>query len=167
MTIDDKNLDPIQVGNNLHNYYFNILNKIYDHKLIDTGFFKHPFIPDFLFNGEQRNIYFYIRYSFFNLAEEMDSLSEYNLNSFHEMVIIFLEKEKYPISSKLWINRDILVVFSEAIESLNKELKTEDSTFSFFRMYCKRIFEQTGKVISEKRMEQLIKNYKLVGKKSA
>lgn len=164
MTIDDKILDSIQVGNNLHDYYFDILNKIYDNKLIDTGFFKHPFIPDFLFNGKQRNIYFYIRYSFFNLEEEMDSLSEHNLNSFNKMVIILLEKGEYPRRSKLWINRDILVVFSEAIESLNKELKTDDVTSSFFRKYCKEIFKQTGKIIGEKLMKGFIENYKLFDK---
>jgi hypothetical protein len=136
------------MGNSLHKYFFDIFNILYDDYLVDTGMFKHPFVPDFFIDVGQK-IYFYIRYNTVSIEKEIDNLSKYHETSSLRVIIIILENAEDLKRESFYTNKNFLLISGEAIEFLKEEILKEENYTPFFTNYYRRIFKQTRSLLKK------------------
>lgn len=152
-------LDFLEMGNSLHKYFFDFFQEIYGNRLTDTKMFKHPFIPDF-FSDEEQKTYFYIRFNTANIGEEIESLSRHHEKSSTRIIIIVLEEAEGLKKEDLHMGENILLISGEAIDFLKKKI-SEEKYNSQFLSYCRRIFDRTSNLLKIEDLEKIINEYKI------
>lgn len=152
-------LDFLEMGNSLHKYFFDFFQKIYGNRLTDTKMFKHPFIPDF-FSDEEQKTYFYIKFNTVNIEEEIESLSRHHEKSPIKIVIIMLEEAEELKNEGLHIGENILLISGEAIDFLKKKT-SEEKYNSQFLSYCRRIFDQASNLLKIEDLKKITNEYKM------